>query len=643
MSYRAVLAWLLPLIGKLRARRNVVRPVRPAAERAARLKDPIAERRLFFRRALFSLALVLGDLLALVGRLAYLQVLNHEHFATLSENNRVKLQPLPPTRGRIFDRNGVLLADNLSSRHLEITPEEVDDLDATLEQLEERITVSAQDIARFHRLVQRSPSSSGIPLRFNLNDEEVARLAVDLYRFPGVEIKADLTRYYPLGSQAAHIIGYVGRIDEAELQRIDPAQYAGITHIGKIGVEHSYEDLLHGQAGYQQVETNAEGRSLRVLEQTPPVPGKNLYLSIDIRLQAVAEQALEGYNGAVVAIDPRNGEVLAMASMPVYDPNPFVNGIDHAAYKALSTSPNRPLLNRALRGIYPPGSTIKPFIALTGLQTHSINPRTVFNCGGAYYLPGQSHVFRCWKHSGHGAVSLDRGISQSCDVYFYNVALHVGIDHLHDYLTQFSLGERTGIDLAGENTGLMPSEEWKRAKYNQPWYTGETLNVGIGQGYLQVTPLQLASAVATMSQRGQRFQPRLLHATQEQSTGVIEPKPPRPLEPVQIKDSHHWDAVITGMIHVVQGGTASRIGVGTPYTIAGKTGTAQVFSLDQGEKYNAKRLAKNLQDHALFIAFAPAEAPRIAVAVVAEHGGHGSSAAAPIAKQVLDAYLLNKQ
>ena len=619
-----------------------VQPEQAVTRGAARLKEPVAEKRLFFRRALFSLALVLGGLLTLVGRLAYLQVLNHEHFTTLSENNRVKLQPLPPTRGRIFDRNGVLLADNLSSRHLEITPDEVGNLDATLEQLAERITLNDQDIERFRHLVRRSPSNNGIPLRFNLSDEEVARLAVDLYRFPGVEIKADLSRYYPLGPQAGHVLGYVGRIDEKELERIDTAQYAGISHIGKTGIEQSYEDLLRGRVGYQQVETNAQGRSLRLLEQTPPIPGRNLYLSIDIRLQAVAEQALEGHNGAVVAIDPRNGEILAMASMPVYDPNPFVNGIDRAAYKALSSSPEHPLLNRALRGIYPPGSTIKPFVALAGLETGVIKPGTVFHCGGAYYLAGQSHVFRCWKHSGHGAVSLDKGISQSCDVYFYNVAYRVGIDHLHDYLTRFSLGQRTGVDLAGESTGLVPSEQWKRAKYNQPWFAGETLNVGIGQGYLQLTPLQLASAVATMSQRGQRFQPRLLHATQEQSTGIIQPESPRPLERVQVKDSRHWDAVITGMIHVVKGGTASRIGADAAYTIAGKTGTAQVFSLDQGEKYNAKRLAKNLQDHALFIAFAPAEAPRIAVAVIAEHGGHGSSAAAPIAKQVMDAYLLNQ-
>lgn len=604
-----------------------------------RLKDPVAERRLFYRRALFALALVLGGMLALTGRMAYLQVVNHEHFATLSENNRVRLKPLPPTRGRIFDRNGVLLADNLSSRHLEITPADVADLEATLAQLGQRIALSEQDLARFRRLVRRSPANSGAPLRFNLTDDEVARLAVDLYRFPGVEIKADLTRYYPLGSQAAHAIGYVGRIDEAELQRIDPAQYAGVTHIGKAGVERSYEALLRGQAGYEEVETNAQGRTLRRLRQVAPTPGRNIYLSIDMRLQALAEQALAGHNGAVVAIDPRNGEILALVSMPNYDLNPFVNGIDRASYKALSDSPDRPLYNRALRGVYPPGSTIKPFVALAALENGVITNRKAFNCGGAFHLPGEAHVFRCWKRSGHGGVALDRGISQSCDVYFYNVAKLLGIDRLHDYLTLFSLGEKTGVDLTGENPGLAPSPAWKQSRFQQPWYGGETLNVGIGQGYMQTTPLQLASAVATLSQRGRHFQPRLLHATQEQSSDAVEPEAPRVLPPVDIKDGRHWDAVIAGMIHVVKGGTAAKIG-GAPYTIAGKTGTAQVFSLRRNQAYNARRLAKHLHDHALFIAFAPAEDPRIAVAVIAENGGGGSATAAPIARQVLDGYLL---
>ncbi len=605
-----------------------------------RLKDPVAEKRLFYRRALFALVLVLGGMLALTGRMAYLQVINHERFASLSDNNRVRLKPLPPTRGRIFDRNGVLLADNLSSRHLEVTPADAGDLDTMLAQLQQRIALSDQDLARFQRLVRRSPPNSGVPLRFNLSDEEVARLAVDLYRFPGVDIMADLNRYYPLGSQAVHAIGYVGRIDEAELQRIDSAQYAGITHIGKAGVERSYEALLRGQAGYQQVETNAQGRTLRLLQQVPPTPGKNIYLSLDIRLQALAEQALAGHNGALVALDPRNGEILALVSMPVYDPNPFVNGIDSARYKALSTSPDRPLYNRALRGIYPPGSTIKPFVALAALENGVITSRTAFNCGGAYHLAGEAHLFRCWKHSGHGGVSLDRGISQSCDVYFYNVARLLGIDRLHDYLTLFSLGEKTGVDLTAENPGLMPSQQWKQTRFKQPWYGGETLNIGIGQGYMQTTPLQLASATATLAQHGRHFQPRLLHATQEQSSDAVQPEVPRVLPPLPIKEGRHWDAVIAGMIHVVKGGTAAKIG-GAPYTIAGKTGTAQVFSLDRNQKYNAKRLAKNLHDHALFIAFAPAEDPRIAIAVIAEHGGGGSATAAPIARQVLDAYLLN--
>lgn len=617
--------------------RNITSPL---ASQLAKMKDLLAERRLFSRRAFLSLILTLGGLLSVVGRLIYLQVINHKHFTTLSENNRVKLQPLAPTRGLIYDRNGVLLAENLSSYRLEITPEQVKDLDATLSELKARIELSDVDIERFRKLASRTPPYNGVPLRFRLSEEEVARVAIDLYRFPGLEITADLTRHYPLRSLGVHVLGYVGRIDEAELQQIDTRQYLGSTHIGKTGVEKSYEDLLRGEVGYQQVETNAEGRTLRVLERILPVPGKNIFLTIDTRLQAVAEQALEGHNGAIVAIDPRNGEVLAMASMPIYDPNPFVNGIDFASYKVLSTSPDRPLFNRALRGVYPPGSTVKPLIALAGLEygTTSRN-KTVF-CSGFYQLPGSDHRFRDWKKGGHGTTSLDKAITQSCDVYFYDLALNTGIDRIHEYLDKFSLGRRTGMDLPGEKPGLLPSQAWKRETYSKPWYAGETLNTGIGQGYMLTTPLQLAHAIATLANKGQPFKPRVLHATQEQSSQEKHLEPPRLLPPIEARDSHNWDFVTTAMTHVVQFGTARKIGQGSPYTIAGKTGTAQVFSLGQDEKYDVKRLAKHLQDHALFVAFAPAEAPRIAVAVIAEHGGGGSATAAPIAKQVLDAYLL---
>ncbi|MFO1420743.1 MAG: penicillin-binding protein 2 [Candidatus Competibacteraceae bacterium] len=611
-------------------------------ELKTREKDNTAESELFFRRVLLVLLAVFLGLLAVAGRLVYLQVLNHERFTTLSDSNRVRLLPLPPTRGFIYDRNGVLLADNLASYHLEITREQTKDLDATLAELRQRIELTDADIERFRKLARRSPPYAGVPLRFQLTDEEIARLAIDLYRLPGVDIKADLTRRYPLGPLAVHAIGYVGRIDESELRKLDPGQYSGSTHIGKTGVERSYEDVVRGRAGWQQVETNAEGRPLRILSRTPPTPGQNIHLTIDIRLQAVAERILEGFNGAIVAIDPRNGEVLALASQPVYDPNPFVNGIDFASYRQLNTSKDRPLLNRALNGVYPPGSTIKPLMALAGLEYGAVNPYSGVFCPGFYRLPGVSHKFRDWKRGGHGSVSMDRAIAQSCDVYFYNLALNLGIDRIHDFLDKFSMGRLTGVDLPGERKGLLPSQEWKRKVHRHAWFAGDTLSAGIGQGYFLATPLQLAHAVGVVSQRGVNFQPRLLHATEDPGTRVKTPAAPRPLPSVDVKNPRFWDAVIAGMIHVVEGGTAHRIGIGAKYRIAGKTGTAQVFTLGQGEKYDAKRLAKHLQDHALFIAFAPVEDPRIAVAVIAEHGGGGSATAAPMARKIMDAWLLEK-
>ncbi len=613
-----------------------------AGEPLAREKDNTAESELFFRRTLVVLFAVFLGFLAVTGRLVYLQVLNHERFTTLSESNRVRVQPLPPTRGFIFDRNGVLLADNLASYHLEITREQVKDLGATLAELRQRIELTDADIERYRKLARRAPPYTGVPLRFRLSDEEIARLAVDLYRLPGVDIKADLTRRYPLGSLAVHVIGYVGRIDESELRRLDPGQYSGSTHIGKTGVERSYEDLLRGRAGWQQVETNAEGRPLRVLSRTPPTPGQHIYLSIDVRLQAVAEKALEDYNGAIVALDPRNGEVLALASQPTYDPNPFVNGIDFASYRQLNTSKDRPLLNRALRGIYPPGSTIKPLMALAGLEYGVINRYTGVFCPGFYRLPGSSHKFRDWRHGGHGSVSMDQAIAQSCDVYFYNLAFGLGIDRLHEFLDRFHLGRLTGIDLPGEKGALLPSQEWKRRVHKHPWFAGDTISAGIGQGYFLATPLQLAHATAVISQRGADFKPRVLLATEDPGTRIKTPETPRPLPPVAVKNPQFWDTVIAGMIHVVEGGTAHRIGIGAKYRIAGKTGTAQVFTVGQNERYNASRLARHLLDHALFVAFAPVDNPRIAVAVIAEHGGGGSKTAAPMARKVMDAYLLDK-
>ncbi|HRC71194.1 MAG TPA: penicillin-binding protein 2 [Candidatus Competibacter sp.] len=619
--------------------RSAARP--PTDKLLVREKDNTAESELFFRRVLIMVVAVFVALLAVSGRLVYLQVLNHDRFTTLSESNRVRLQPLPPTRGFIYDRNGVLLADNLASYHLEVTPDQAKDLESTLAAIRDRIALSDADIDRFRKLARRNPPYTGVPLRFQLTDEEIARLAIDLYRLPGVDIKADLTRRYPLKALGVHAIGYVGRIDEAELSKLDPGQYSGSTHIGKTGVERSYEEVLRGRAGYEEVETNAEGRPLRVLKRTAPVSGKNIYLSLDMRLQAVAERVLEGHNGAIVAIDPRNGEVLALASQPIYDPNPFVNGIDFASYRKLNTSKDRPLLNRALRGIYPPGSTIKPLMALAGLQNGTVSRGSGVFCAGVYRLPGASRKFRDWKRSGHGGVSLDRAISQSCDVYFYDLAFRLGIDRLRAFLDRFGIGRPTGIDLPGEKGGLLPSPQWKKKVHKQDWFPGDTVSFGIGQGFFLATPLQLAYSTGVISQRGGNFQPRVLHATEDPGTRIKALTAPRGLPPVTVKNPGFWEGVITGMIHVVEGGTAHKIR-SPRYRIAGKTGTAQVFTLGQNQSYNAKRLAKHLLDHALFVAFAPVEQPRIAVAVIAEHGGGGSATAAPLARKVLDAYLLDK-
>jgi len=607
-----------------------------------KVKDSMAEAQLFSRRALVASALVLVAMLGLSARLVFLQVYNHEHYTTLSDSNRVRILPLPPTRGLIYDRNGVLLADNLSSHRLEVTPEQVEDLDAMLRELGTLVEITEQDISRFRKLSNRKPPYAGVPLRFQLSEAEVAQLAVNLHRFPGLEIKADLTRYYPLHERAAHVIGYVGRIDERELKIIDTSQYSGSTHIGKTGVEKSYEAMLHGRVGHRQVETNAQGRVLRVLESTQPVPGKNIYLTIDTRLQRMAEEALADYNGAIVAIDPRNGEILALVSMPVYDPNLFVNGISHKDFDALNQSPHRPLYNRALRGAYPPGSTIKPLVGLAGLEYGIMTAHKSTYCPGFFRLPNSEHRFRDWARGGHGWVRLDKAIYQSCDVYFYDLALKMGIDRFHAYLDQFGLGRHTGIDLDGEKNGLLPNKAWKREVHDQPWYMGETVIAGIGQGYMLTTPLQLAHSTAVLAQYGQQFKPRLLYATQEQGSDRVIPELPRSEPTVPMVSRANWDQVIRGMELVVHGrrGTARRVGKQAAYRIAGKTGTAQVFSLGQDEEYDADNLARHLHDHALFVAFAPASEPRIAIAVIAEHGGGGSSTAAPIAKQVLDAYLL---
>ncbi len=607
------------------------------------IRDRIHEARLFNRRVVVAVAAVLALIVLIIARLVYLQIVHHEHYTTLSQNNRITLSALPPGRGLIYDRNGVVLAQNLPAYSLEIVPEQVPDLDATLAALREIVALTDTDIKRFRKALAQKRSAKGVPLRFRLSEEEVARFAVNRPRFPGVDVAAGLSRHYPLGALGVHAIGYVGRISEDELDDLDTSNYSGTTHIGKTGVEKSYEEILHGRVGFEQVETNAQGRRLRVLESTPPQAGQNLRLNLDARLQAVAEQALGQNRGAVVALDPRDGAVLALASMPGYDPNPFVNGIDSMSYDALHNSPNRPLYNRALRGAYPPGSTIKPFVGLGGLEMKSISLEQNVFCPGFYTLKGQAHQYRDWKHGGHGSVSLDKAIVESCDVYFYTLAQAIGIDRLHDFLTRFGFGVKTGIDVNGELEGLMPSQEWKRRVHNQPWYPGETLIAGIGQGYTLVTPLQLAVATATLANRGKRWPPELVRASEDSVSHAMTPLAGDPLEQVPVVNPAHWQSVVDAMVRVVHSehGTAHRIGLGAQYTIAGKTGTAQVFGVKQAEKYVEKDVAERLRDHALFIAFAPADDPRIAVAVIVENGSHGATAAAPVARRVMDRYFLD--
>jgi penicillin-binding protein 2 len=602
-------------------------------------KDHRGEARLFAGRAVIAGVLVFVALLAVVARLTNLQIQSHEHFSTLSQDNRVKIEPLPPTRGLIYDANGILLADNYPAYSLEITLEKVADVDATIAGLARIVRIDDSDLKRFERLRKQRRRFEGVPIRSNLNQEEVARIAVNSHRFPGVEIHAELLRYYPLGEHTAHVLGYVGRINEDELKRIDNSDYAGTNYIGKGGVEKAYEEELHGHVGHQQVEVNAKGRVSRVLESHPPVPGKDLRLYLDIRLQQEAAVALGDNRGAVVAIDPQTGGVLAMVSRPSFDPNLFVEGIGVSDYGALRDSLDTPLFNRAVRGQYPPGSTVKPFVGLGGLETDVIGYGSRKYCPGFYQLPGQSHKYRDWKRWGHGTVSLEKSIVESCDVYYYDLAHDMGIDRLNGFLGGFGFGERTGVDVYGELGGLLPSRDWKKRVRNQPWFPGETLIVGIGQGAFLATPLQLASATATLAARGRHIQPRVARASQVPGAPEMEAIPALTRDLGLSPD--HVEKVIHAMTLVVESerGTARRIRTNA-YRIAGKTGTAQVFTVGQKERYRESEVEERMRDHALFVAFAPVADPRIAVAVIVENGGHGGAVAAPIARQVMDAYLL---
>ena len=608
-------------------------------------KNIAEETRIIKRRVYFSAIIIFILVTLILSRLFYLQVMQQDHFVTLSKNNRVKVLPIPPIRGLIYSRDGTLLADNQPSFSLEIIPEQIDDLDKVINALKHLVSIQDEDINRFKKEIREKRRFDSVPIRYNLSEQEVARFVINNHLFPGIEVVARPYRRYPLKEITSHVIGYVGRIDEDDLDDLDKSNYQGTTHIGKLGIEQAYESLLHGKAGYQQVEVNAQGRILRVLERTPPEPGKNIYLSLDISFQKLAVDALKDKRGAIVALDPGTGDILAMVSSPGYDPNPFVNGIDTKSFKKLIDSSDTPLINRVIQGKYPPGSTIKPFLGAAALAYGVRTSSDITWCPGWFTIKGSIHRYRDWKKGGHGHVDLQNAIMQSCDVYYYSLANDLGIKRLHDGLFAFGFGQQTGIDISGESSGLVPSAEWKRKVYKEPWYQGETVIAGIGQGSLLVTPLQLARATAALANYGKLLSPHLAYKTQDPITGseqLLQHPAPRL---VSYFDPQIWDKIRNAMESVVHGdfGTARRSGFNAQYHFAGKTGTSQIIGIAQDEKYKKENIPEKFQDHALFIAFAPVEKPRIAIAVLVENGGSGSGAAAPIARTLFDKYLLNQE
>ena len=600
----------------------------------------------FQLRLVVSIGFVLVLLAILLVRFGYLQLVRHNYYQTLAESNRISIVPIVPNRGLILDRNGVVLARNYSGFTLEINQNKTADVEATINELSTLIEITSKDRKRFKKLLTESHDFQTLVIRNRLSDEEIARFAAQQYRFPAVEIKARLFRDYPFGAKTSHLIGYIGRINDADFAQLEDsdlaANYRGSDYIGKTGLEQSYESDLHGITGIEQVEVDAGGRAVRMLSRSAPSSGNTLILSIDAKLQEIAEQSFGNYRGALVAIDPNNGEVLAFVSKPGYDPNPFIDGIDTQSWDELNNSPDVPLNNRALRGQYPPGSTIKPFMALAGLNYHTRTPEQTISDPGVYYLPGSSRQYRDWKAGGHGSVNMFKAIQMSCDIYFYGLATELGIDNISSFLTRFGFGKKTGIDLEGETSGLLPSQEWKTKRYQQIWYPGDTVSVGIGQGYSLVTPMQLAFATATLANNGVAYRPHLVKEVQSPRGSENRFIAKESLYDLNI-DPKNLDLVRRAMVAVTQpGGTAVYASLGAPYHIAGKTGTAQVVAMKQGEKYDAKNVDERLRDHAWFIAYAPAEEPKIALVVLAENGGHGGGTAAPIARKVLDYYLLGK-
>ncbi len=611
------------------------------------LKNLEAELDRFRGRLLAAAMFVLFCFSLLSARLVYLQVFRHDELSTQAEANRIAVVPVVPNRGLIVDRNGIVLATNYSAYTLEVSPRRGADLDALIDELAQIVEIAPRDRRRFKRLQEELKGADSLPIRTKLTDEEVARFTAQRFRFPGVEVKARLFRSYPLGEVGSHMLGYIGRVNQAEKQGMEDwsdeqqANYKGTEYIGKLGLEQSYEAELHGTTGFEEVETSAGGRAVRRLDSHPSTPGNKLVLSVDIRLQAMVEELFGDRRGALVAIDPRSGEVLAFVSMPTFDPNLFVDGIDTESWRELNESIDKPLLNRALRGTYPPGSTFKPFMAMAALRTGKRSPTMVINDGGSFQFG--NHTFRSHGDHGLGPVDMVKSIVKSSNVYYYSLANEMGVDLMHDQLEPFGLGVKTGIDLENEVTGLLPSTEWKRRYYKKPeqqkWYAGETISLGIGQGYNNFTALQLASASATLVSGGQRFKPRLVREIEDVGTHARRLVAHDALTPLPLKPEH-VDLIRRALYGVTQDGTSTRVFVGAPYASGGKTGTAQAVGIGKNEKYNAAKLEEHKRDHSLYIAMAPIDAPTVALAVIVENAGFGSEAAAPIARRVFDYLLL---
>jgi penicillin-binding protein 2 len=611
------------------------------------IKNREAELNVFRNRIIFATAGILLGFTILAVRLIHLQVVKYDQYHTMAEANRISVVPVVPNRGVIYDRNGEVLAANYSAFTLEVTPARVKQLDRMLDELATIVEIQPRDRRRFKRLLEESKNFESLPIRNRLTEEEVARFAVNRYRFPGVDIRARLFRNYPFAETASHAVGYIGRINDGDLKKIETAgqsiNYKGTDHIGKLGIEGSYEAELHGTTGSEQVEIDAGGRAIRSLAKSEPVGGNNLRLTLDIKFQKFVEEAFGEFRGALVALDPANGEILAFVSKPGFDPNLFVDGIDPVNWNLLNNSPDRPLTNRALQGQYPPGSTIKPFMALAALENGKRTPEYAISDPGYWSMPGVSHQWRDWKKGGHGIVNLHRSIVVSCDTYYYGLGNDLGIDKINTFMTPFGFGSKNGIDIEGEMPGIMPSQDWKQRRFKQKWYAGDTISVSIGQGYWLSTPLQLATATAILANGGVQVTPHLLKEVVDAKTGEKRAYKPPPQSQMTFK-AENLELVRQAMVDVMlPGGTAAGAGAGASYQIAGKTGTAQVIAIKQGERYDARRIDERHRDHALFVAFAPADKPKLALALLVENGGGGGGTASPIAREIFDFYLLGKR